>query len=232
LADEQAAAAQQNVKKKPAAVKVKREAADLGSEQVLPIRSKKRTKSQQAGPPTKYQAKAAPKQSETKVKAEPSSPDPESQPPLNSDEEEGARCFLDLPPNVRKQIYEYALISLKQPIWISRTSPHLSEPALFFVSQMIRDEAIATFYGKNIFAINGSVMIVKFLRTVDEEKLQAVRTIHIYCNQLRDRNNAITRADQLLQEFKGRGLRKSAIHFQIEGDKDQSWMNLMQLLRF
>lgn len=97
---------------------------------------------------------------------------------------------------------------------------------------MIRDEAIATFYGKNIFAINGSVMIVKFLRTVDEEKLQAVRTIHIYCNQLRDRNNAITRADQLLQEFKGRGLRKSAIHFQIEGDKDQSWMNLMQLLRF
>jgi hypothetical protein len=95
-------------------------------------------------------------------------------------EQEGATTFLDLPPELRNEIYSYMLVR-KGVVEIKTVAPYVLEPALLAVNRQIRSEALTIFYGENTFQIAGSTLITKFLRTAGEEKIRALRDVKIYC---------------------------------------------------
>lgn len=97
---------------------------------------------------------------------------------------EGASKFLDLPPELRNDIYSYVLV-YPGFITIRPEAPHVSEPALLAVNHQIRSEAVTVFYGENTFRINGSALITRFLRTAGEEKIRALRDVQIFCKPLK-----------------------------------------------
>lgn len=68
--------------------------------------------------------------------------------------------FLDLPPELRDQIYEAALVEKK--VCTGRPGQKFAQPALTRVSRQIREEALPVFYGMNAFQFEMSWTGVDF----------------------------------------------------------------------
>lgn len=148
-----------------------------------------------------------------------------------------ASPFLELPPELRNEIYRHVIVvghdedlhEDEDYVEIAIHRPYVTEPALLAVNRQIRSETVSIFYGENIFRIKGSVIIVHFLRTADEDVVRSLRYVQIKTGELQKRNAAMGRIRQLLREFKSRGLRKSAIHYEAEVEGETEWVNLKEL---
>lgn len=138
--------------------------------------------------------------------------------------------FLDLPPELRNEVYGHNLIK-NYPIEVRPTQPYLKEPALSAVNKQVRFEALAIWYGVNIFEIRGSSPAVKFLRSLPDEKLRLLRTLHITTETLMTTDYARERTKQLMREFGPRGLPKRAIQFDVGSGLQVLWADLEEVKR-
>ena len=90
--------------------------------------------------------------------------------------------FLDLPAEIRNEIYSVALKGKRWAIPIRRDNsgtlaPAVQEPALLAVSRQIRNESIDIFYGSNDFR---TYDIYKFLDQLSSEKIARLRALHAF----------------------------------------------------
>ena len=143
---------------------------------------------------------------------------------------EGATTFLDLPSELRNEIYSCAL-PMSLTISVRNVQPYVLEPALCAVSHQVRSESLTMFYGDNIFEVKGSSPAVKFLRSMSDQQLRSLRTLHISCDVLRPIGEAQERIKHHLLEFGGRGLRRQAIRFCVIDGEERVWANLEKLKR-
>lgn len=148
--------------------------------------------------------------------------------------------FFDLPAELRNRIYAFAV----KPDDSSATHrltlkyPHYKEPPLLSVSRQIRQEALGVFIGETIFEEESSY-IIRFLKTLSDEKLKWLRTVRVLVYLTRDflKNwrwmERVSR--QLGQIYRhGRGLlRKDAIQFPIvveDGYQGEfTWVHLQNI---
>lgn len=140
---------------------------------------------------------------------------------------DGASHFLALPPELRNEIYSY--VTPAKLVRIETTRPFVLEPKVLLINRQIYSEALTVFYGESTFQIEGSTQITKFLRFAGEEKLRALRNVQITCAAPLKLPDAIARLEQIMREFGRRGLRRDAIHFEVEIDRERMWRNLDQL---
>lgn len=140
-------------------------------------------------------------------------------------------CFLDLPPELRNEIYSYILSS--QIVMLSNSSPRIFEPAILAANRQVRSETISLFYADNTFAISGSSPANKLLRNMSDQKLRALRALRIITSQAMSHGYIQTRIEQFNREFMPRGLDRLAIMFQLDGDDGgrPQWVNLGDLRR-
>lgn len=187
--------------------------------------------------PVKVSVNAKAKVSKRKTRTSPRGSNDSANPAQDLFDAGGGTPFLDLPPELRNEVYRQVLVvdyeeeSLLDNghIVIGVHRPCVPEPALLAVNRQIRSETLSIFYGENVFRIAGSTMIMRFLRTADEEVIRALRYVQIATEPRRKPRDSAARIRQLLREFKSRGLRRSAIHFEAEAGEEIEWMNLREL---
>ena len=140
--------------------------------------------------------------------------------------------FLSLPAELRNEIYALALDE-PGPIRIRTTLPYLLEPALLATNRQVRSEAMGIWYGETVFEIEGSSPAVKFLRAATDDKLLALRCLHI--TTLSDvawtAKYIEDRIKQLLREFQPRGLDRQTLRFMMTTPTGLDWVNLARLKR-
>ena len=89
--------------------------------------------------------------------------------------------FVDLPPEIRNQIYRYILIRRKQPVRLKRyqghEAPNLLDLSLVFTSRLIYSEAMPIFLSKNNFLIAGSRSEHAWLRRMRPEGRSELRKV-------------------------------------------------------
>lgn len=140
----------------------------------------------------------------------------------------GKTTFLSLPAEIRNEIYSLALVECS-PVTIRSARPYLLEPGLLATNRQVRSEVLGIWYGENVFEIDGSSPAVKFLRATSDNKLRALRYLHIVTTFMRDADSIDTRIRQLLREFEPRGLDKQAIRFMMSVTDGFVWANLAKL---
>ena len=136
--------------------------------------------------------------------------------------------FLDLPAELRNEIYTYALVE-RIPIDVNHSRPYLREPAMLFVSRQVRPEALSVWYGENKFLIEGSSPAVKFLRSLAPLKLRCLRNVLVSVTNISPASYARERISKMMHEFGRGGMRRQAIHFEVNAVGYLEWMNLDQL---
>lgn len=87
--------------------------------------------------------------------------------------------FLDLPAEMRNQIYKYSLLK-SDYITLLNTKPFIEEPALLMTSKKVRNEALAIFYGNNTFEIHKIDTFTQFLQLFNPGKQALIRQIHTF----------------------------------------------------
>jgi hypothetical protein len=144
----------------------------------------------------------------------------------------GKTSFLSLPAELRNEIYAVALDE-RGPIRIRTTLPYLLEPALLATNRQVRSEAVGIWYGENVFEIDGSSPAVRFLRAATDEKLRALRSLHILTtpSPVTTAKYIEDRIKQLLREFQPRGLDRQAMRFEMDTPSGLDWVNLARLKR-
>lgn len=183
--------------------------------------------------PTKKSRKAVTKKSnarEAQSAEEPALPDQLHNWNGSSDP---TRCrLLDLPPELRNEIYSYILSS--EVIMLGNSTPHIPEPAILAVNRQVRSETLSLFYADNTFAISGSSPANKLLRNMSDEKLRALGSLRIITGQPMSHEYIQTRIEQFNRDFKPRGLSRLTMMFQLDSDYDDGrpqWVNLEDLKR-
>jgi hypothetical protein len=259
LADEQAAAAHSNDKIKRAAPKSrpgKHIVAPKPSQiDILPAISSRTTpaalikKTSPRGTSTASKPKLKAKQSTKRTKGK--AQDQDASPALIPPTVEGATGLFDLPAELRNEIYTYVLAPANNIVTISHSRPHVEEPALLAVNRQLRSEGLSVFYGCNVFQINGSTFVGKFLRTAEDEILRSLSIIEILCaytislnatfmltlitcataDEPRPIGEAQDRLRKIWNDFKGRGLKKSVLRFEVSKGSQRVWANLDQIRR-
>ncbi|KAK5165254.1 uncharacterized protein LTR77_009352 [Saxophila tyrrhenica] len=141
---------------------------------------------------------------------------------------EGPTTFLSLPPELRNEIYSYNLLT-DHPILLQVYKPHPGELSLLRVSRQVRDEALPVFYGANVFEANSVVMLRRYLKTLNRQKMRALRMVHINPVHEHTRQHAIKSLRSLEGDFSSLGLRRDAIQYS-DGYRLRKWVNLDQLL--
>jgi hypothetical protein len=119
------------------------------------------------------------------------------------------------------------------------------------VNRQLRSEGLSVFYGCNVFQINGSTFVGKFLRTAEEEILRSLSIIEILCmcttalnatfvqmlitcstaDEPRPIEEAQDRLRKIWNDVKGRGLKKSVLRFKVIKGSQRVWANLDQIRR-
>ena len=88
--------------------------------------------------------------------------------------------LFDLPAELRNRIYALA-VKPDDPsatVKLTLNYPHYKEPPLLSVSRQIRQEAMGVFIGETIFEEESSY-IIRFLKTLSDEKMKWLRTIRV-----------------------------------------------------
>ena len=143
----------------------------------------------------------------------------------------GEQClFLELPAEIRNEIYTLTLIH-PSSVFVHPSPPYILEAALLAVNRQVRSETLGLWYSDNTFAIDGSNPAVRFLRALSDQKLRALRTLRIQTTVVPGADYIETRINQLMREFKPRGLNKHAIHFTLSVPGGFNWVNLEKLKR-
>jgi hypothetical protein len=138
--------------------------------------------------------------------------------------------FLELPAEIRNEIYTLALIQ-HGSVFVHPSIPWFLEPALLAVNRQVRFETLGLWYSDNTFAIDGSNPAVRFLRALSDQKLRALCTLRIQTTSVPAAEYIETRINQLMREFKPRGLDNQAIHFMMSVPGGFEWVNLEKLKR-
>ena len=86
-------------------------------------------------------------------------------------------CFLDLPAELRNEIYIEALV------WeddIIGTVPNsgIPEPPLLFVSRQVRSESLPVYYGSNVFVVC-SYEVNELLSNLSASKVAQIRALRV-----------------------------------------------------
>lgn len=87
--------------------------------------------------------------------------------------------FVDLPAEIRNQIYRYILIYHTQPVQIDKFygGPTLNDLAIIFTNRLIYSEAMPIFLSDNTFAITGQRRDHTWLRRMRPEGRNELRNI-------------------------------------------------------
>lgn len=110
--------------------------------------------------------------------------------------------------------------------------PYVAEPALLAVNRQVRCETLGLFYSENSFFIEGSSMANKFLRSLDEERLQALRSLRIGTSIQQPTKAIIARLQHLFRAFKSTGLHRSTLKMEVSlRPSNEEWMSLPDILR-
>ena len=153
---------------------------------------------------------------------------PQARHPASLSREGQDTTFLDLPAEMRNEIYGYA-IPCQQLIAVNHTQPYLLEPNLLAVNRQVRSETLPFFYGENDFQIQGSSPAVKFLRSLSTQKTRSLRSLQIKCEIPRPVEEGRERIRKLNQDFRANGLHKQAVRFQVNAGGLLVWANLDEL---
>ena len=86
--------------------------------------------------------------------------------------------LLDLPAEIRNRIYHNVLI-VDEPIVLKLIHPFIVEPALLHTAKQVRNEALAVFYGANVFASPERKTTVLFLEQFGVERLSLLRYLRV-----------------------------------------------------
>lgn len=152
-------------------------------------------------------------------------------PPVSHDYIPGQSThIMDLPPEIRNDIWTLAIVQ-QQPIDVAPIRPFLKEPALLAVNRQVRSETMSVWYAEHAFQIMGSVPAVKFLRSRADQQLRSLRSVRITSEKSEMMRKAPRawiehlrkRIESLMWEFEERGLRKSALKFQLMEEGQLSW---------
>ncbi|KAK3714999.1 hypothetical protein LTR37_007489 [Vermiconidia calcicola] len=154
----------------------------------------------------------------------------ERHPAATPPEREGATAFLDLPAELRNEIYALVVVQDDQ-IELPLLPPYVRQPKLLGVNRQIRAEALSIYYGENVFQIQGSTSAAQFMRSVSEEGLRALRSLQIYCPVVLTVKDAMARSQQLFGRYKERGLRRQTLKLQVNTGDELGWADLRQLKR-
>lgn len=148
--------------------------------------------------------------------------------------------FFDLPAELRNRIYALA-VKPDDPsatVKLTLNYPHYKEPPLLSVSRQIRQEAMGVFIGETIFEEESSY-IIRFLKTLSDEKMKWLRTIRVLVYGSREcmqhwrwMERVLKTLDQTFRH--GRGLlRRDAIQFPIvveDGYQGEfTWVHLQNI---
>lgn len=92
--------------------------------------------------------------------------------------------FLDLPPEIRVEVYSYAIVE-RHPvqILIYRSKVLVPEPDLLVTCRLIRKEAMPIFYGSNTFEPmfdKKGRATAAFLDSLSDEKIPMLRALRAY----------------------------------------------------
>lgn len=116
---------------------------------------------------------------------------------------------------------------------IAPERPFVKEPALLAVNRQVRSEAMSLWYAEHDFRIMGSNPAVKFLRSRDDQQLRSIRALY-FSSEKSDKMKREPRAwlthlqsktETLMREFEERGLRKSALRFQVWHQEALGWIS-------
>ncbi|CAK3928391.1 Hypothetical predicted protein [Lecanosticta acicola] len=84
--------------------------------------------------------------------------------------------FLDLPVELRNEIYE---LSTVQILPVTIVSCRVSEPAISKLNRKTRAEALPIFYGQNIFGSPHRQGLSTFLQSLDRERVHMLRNVRL-----------------------------------------------------
>lgn len=108
--------------------------------------------------------------------------------------------FLDLPAEIRNQIYKDTLI-FDFTIAIEAYKPYLRDTALLFTSKQIRAEALPIYYGANTFEPTGVNTFERLLREFNPDKQALIRDIHVLGNEDVGAIMAYLKSEDVLAEW-------------------------------
>ena len=91
--------------------------------------------------------------------------------------------FVDLPAEIRNEIYRYVLIWHPQPVKLRRGG--LTDVALIFTNSKIYSEAMPIFLSENSFSITGTVAEYKWLTTLRPDGQSELRNVTLALSDLR-----------------------------------------------
>ncbi|KAK4617454.1 hypothetical protein CLAFUW4_12560 [Fulvia fulva] len=85
--------------------------------------------------------------------------------------------LLELPPELRNQIYQFALVDPNDQDFGKYQDHKPREPALLLTNRQIRNGAFPVFWGGNTFCFVNSIMTDLWLKRLQPHKLAALRSV-------------------------------------------------------
>jgi hypothetical protein len=93
-------------------------------------------------------------------------------------ESQDGMSFLNLPAEIRNQIYNDALVKdNNNTIKIGSSAPYTREPALLLANKQVRNEAMPVFYGQNEFRTPSGDAFKLFMQRSGRERLSLLRSV-------------------------------------------------------
>lgn len=126
--------------------------------------------------------------------------------------------LLDLPAELRNNIWEYAL-SDPEPIRLTWSMvsglSRVKQPALTAVSRQVRTESLAIFYHSNVFQAIRFSSITEFLRSLDQKQVKHLHHLRYDCTfrYLTDIEPTLKNMETDLKTMGFRGTLKAKISF-------------------
>jgi hypothetical protein len=85
--------------------------------------------------------------------------------------------FLDLPAELRNHIYFDVLVSDKA-IDLPESAPLITEPPLLVAGKQTRTEALAAYYGANVFQGPNHTVARRFVKQIHSYRASSIRCLH------------------------------------------------------
>lgn len=145
---------------------------------------------------------------------------------------DGGTGFLDLPPEIRNIIYEYAVVQDKPIRFTYDKGRAARQPYLARVNRQIRWECLPIFYGQNIFA---TPEIYTFLQALTPENRKSVQNLYVDWRWRRVENAEATlqNAIKCLKYESYEGItRRIKTSLRVGRSEKEVWVDLQELLQY